>query len=115
MVRLGKVYGNLMVDLRATNSKLYARAERLVQVLAGTDAATARELLAASALHVPTATLMHRAGLTADEAREVLSRASGSLRAALALVGTSTPAGRGPRDGAGRLDHSEAAERLELT
>src|SRR5207248_5870759 len=44
MVRLGKTFGNLMVDLKATNTKLKARAKRIVRTLTGLDAASAEEL-----------------------------------------------------------------------
>jgi len=82
MVRLGKVYDNLMVDLRPTNDKLRLRARRLVQHLTKLDDETVDHLLAASGWRVKTAVLMAR-GLTRAEAEERLERHEGFLRAAL--------------------------------
>jgi len=83
MVRLGKVYDNLMVDVVATNEKLRGRARRLVQTLTGRDAREATELLAAAGGSVKLAALMGRAGLDAEAAAAVLARHGGSLRASL--------------------------------
>ncbi|MBV8531861.1 MAG: N-acetylmuramic acid 6-phosphate etherase [Candidatus Eremiobacteraeota bacterium] len=83
MVRLGKIYGNLMVDVVATNQKLRARALRLVQAIAGVDGERARELLAAAHGRVKVAIVMERRGLDAQRARDMLDRHGGSLRAVL--------------------------------
>ncbi len=83
MVRLGRVYDNLMVDLVATNEKLRRRAQRLVQTVAGVEADRARELLAASDGNVKVAIVMARRAVDARQARELLERASGFLRGAL--------------------------------
>ncbi len=83
MVRLGKVYGNLMVDLRASNAKLRARAERLVTLAAGVDAAAARAALAACDGQVSVALISLRRGVGADEARALLKAAGGHVRRAL--------------------------------
>lgn len=83
MVRLGKVYDNLMIDVVATNAKLRKRAQRLVMQLTGVEEDAARELLAASNGRVKTAVVMQRLAADASEARAILERAGGSLRAAL--------------------------------
>lgn len=79
MITLGKVYRNLMVDLRVTNQKLAERALRLVMQLAETDEAQAAALLSATDNDVKTAVVMARLGITLSEARERLQRADGYL------------------------------------
>jgi N-acetylmuramic acid 6-phosphate etherase len=83
MVRLGKVYDNLMVDLIASNAKLRNRALRLVRAIAEVDEARARELLAAADGRVKVAVVMQRQGIDAAQARVLLDRHGGSLRALL--------------------------------
>ena len=83
MVRLGKVHGNLMVDVQPTNAKLRLRALRLVMRIAGCDEAAARAALDACQWHVKTAALMHLRGLDADAARARLAACDDRLRAAL--------------------------------
>ncbi len=80
MVRMGRVYDNLMVDVVATNAKLQARATRLVSSVAEVDAARARALLADAAGNVKVAIAMHRRGVDAAEARALLEAAGGFLR-----------------------------------
>jgi N-acetylmuramic acid 6-phosphate etherase len=80
MIRLGKVYDNLMVDMQATNAKLRQRAVRLVQRAAGAGAGVAEQALAASDGEVKTAIAMLRLGLPADAARERLAATDGRLR-----------------------------------
>ena len=80
MVRLGKVHGNLMVDVVATNRKLRARALRLVQQIAGLDEARARELLDAAGGNVKVAIVMDRQSVDARQARSLLDRRGGVLR-----------------------------------
>jgi N-acetylmuramic acid 6-phosphate etherase len=82
MVRLGKTYGNIMVDLRATNEKLRARAERTVMLVTDCSPAEAAETLAQSDGSVKIAILMLLRGLSADDARASMETAP-SLRAAL--------------------------------
>lgn len=84
MVRLHKVHGNLMVDLRATNAKLRARALRLTCLATGAGPEQARAALDASEGHVKTAIVMLLAGLPAPEARARLEAAAGSVDRALA-------------------------------
>lgn len=83
MVRLGKVFGNRMVDLRAGSEKLRDRALRLVRDFGGADAASASAALDAAGGHAKTAILMCRRHLTAAEARRLLVVHGDSLRAAL--------------------------------
>ena len=80
MIRLGKVYGNRMVDVKITNDKLARRARRLVQQLTGVDGPRAGDLLAGANNEVKTAVVMQRLGIDADAARRLLQRAEGRLR-----------------------------------
>jgi len=86
MVRLGKVYGNLMVDVVPTNRKLRDRAKRIVVALTGVDRATAVQLLRQAGGRPKVAVLMARRGVTARAARKLLAARGGSLRAALGEV-----------------------------
>jgi N-acetylmuramic acid 6-phosphate etherase len=82
MVRTGRTFGNLMVDLRAANAKLRDRARRIVASATGTDLATAGQLLGAADGEVKTAIV---AGLTGEPpavARARLARCGGRVRAA---------------------------------
>lgn len=83
MVRLGKVYQNLMVDLRATNQKLWDRGTRILCTLTGLDRAAALQLLRQADGHVKAALVMHRHQLTLEQARARLEACGGQLRAAL--------------------------------
>jgi len=83
MVRLGRVHGNLMVDVAATNEKLRRRALSLVAQLVPADATRAKELLAAADGSVKVAVVMGRKRLDAPAARAVLARFEGRLRPAL--------------------------------
>lgn len=80
MVRRGKVYGNLMVDVVAGNRKLRERALRLVRELAGVGDARALELLESAGGGVKVAIVMARRGVDASEARALLERNGGVLR-----------------------------------
>lgn len=77
MVRLGKVYGNLMVDLQVTALKLQDRAERILMELLGIERAEATELMTRAGGHVKTALVMGRLGVDADRARALLDEAGG--------------------------------------
>ena len=83
MVLLGKTYGNLMVDLKATNTKLIARTRRIVAMLTGLSEAEAKAQLARCNGELKTAVVAQRHGITAEAARELLARAGGQLRVAL--------------------------------
>jgi N-acetylmuramic acid 6-phosphate etherase len=86
MVRLGKTYGNLMVDLRATNSKLRARSNRIVRIFTGISGEEADTLLAHCGGELKTALVAHRAQLAPEEARIALAAAGGGVRAALERI-----------------------------
>ena len=80
MIRLGKTFGNLMVDLRATNDKLRDRSERILMEVCEADRPRARELLDASGGTVKTAIVMHFLGADREEAERVLSASGGVIR-----------------------------------
>jgi len=80
MIRLGKVYGNLMVDVSVSNDKLLRRARRLIQTITGVEADRAAELLSQAGNEVKTAIVMERKQVDAQTARELLAQASGHLR-----------------------------------
>jgi N-acetylmuramic acid 6-phosphate etherase len=82
-IRLGYVYGNLMVNVQPTNHKLVARACRIIAQAAGVSTERAAELLAASGNRVRTAIVMGKAGVTRDEADHRLSAAGGRVARAL--------------------------------
>ena len=88
MVRLGKTYGNLMVDLRATNAKLTLRSRRIVAEVVGIDPSQAQKLLDRCGGEVKTAIVAHQRGVDPDVARQLLDAAKGHLRKALEIVGT---------------------------
>lgn len=80
MIKLAKVYGNLMVDVKVTNQKLADRAARLVMQLTGADRERADALLAAAENEVKTAVLMSRLQVDIHSARNLLRDADGHLR-----------------------------------
>ncbi len=83
MVRLNKVYGNLMVDLRATNAKLIRRAEALTMRITHKDEVAVRTALQACDYHIKTAVVMLLAHTSPAEAAQRLERAAGSIHGAL--------------------------------
>ena len=82
MIRLGYVYGNLMVNMQATNEKLTDRARRIIASIAGVSYDEASRLLGAAG-SVRVAILMHKLGLSRGEAEAKLKTARGRLRVAL--------------------------------
>jgi N-acetylmuramic acid 6-phosphate etherase len=80
MINVGKVYGNLMVDVKVTNNKLRDRARRIVAQVAGVSEADAARLLDSTNNEVKTAIVLSRRKVTPDEARRLLSLAGGRLR-----------------------------------
>lgn len=89
MISLGKTYGNLMVDVRASNEKLRQRAVRIVRQITGSDQDQARAALEGSEYSVPLAVIMLSGGLDLDRARTLLDEFDGRLRGALeSLNGT---------------------------
>jgi len=83
MVRTGKVYENLSVDVPKQSDKLVARATRIVRTLTGAEEAEARAALEAAGYRAKIAVVMLRRGVDRAEAERVLDRADGFLRAAL--------------------------------
>jgi N-acetylmuramic acid 6-phosphate etherase len=83
MVRLGKTYGNLMVDVRPNSDKLRARAGRIVEELTGLSSAASSTLLRRSGGEVKAAIIMARLGCSRTQAASRLRAAGGSLRDAL--------------------------------
>jgi N-acetylmuramic acid 6-phosphate etherase len=83
MVRLHKVYGNLMVDVKASNAKLLRRTIALTRLATQCDEATATQALDACGYHVKVAIVMIRKQLSADAARTALEAAAGNVRVAL--------------------------------
>jgi N-acetylmuramic acid 6-phosphate etherase len=80
-VMLGKTYGGLMVDVRPTNAKLWARATRIVRQLSGLPDDAALKLLEKAGGRAKVALVMHHAQVTAPRAKELLVQHKGSLRA----------------------------------
>ena len=85
MVRIGKAYQNLMVDVMQTNEKLHVRAENIVIDATGVERAEARRAIDAAGGSVKCAITMLLAGCDADEARRRLDEAKGHVRAAIGL------------------------------
>ncbi len=83
MVKLGKVYENMMVDLQLTNNKLVERSKRIIMMATGVDYPTAAEYLQKAGGHVKTAIVMVAAGVSADEARRRIAKADGFVRRAM--------------------------------
>ena len=83
MIRLGKTYGNLMVDVQPTNAKLRTRAIRIVREICNVDEPTAEAALQASQGQVKVAVLMLMLKLEPEQARERLEQAGGVVRRAL--------------------------------
>lgn len=83
MVRMGKTYGNLMVDLRATSQKLVERSKRVIMTVTGCDYEMAERLLKQAKGHVKTAIVMQEAGCSYFEAQHRLAKAQGFVRKAI--------------------------------
>jgi len=83
MIKLGKVYGNMMVDLRMTSKKLEERSKRTVMIITGLSYEEASSLLEESGGHVKTALVMAIANVSVDEARARLEKANGFIRQAI--------------------------------
>ncbi|MFR9676006.1 N-acetylmuramic acid 6-phosphate etherase [Streptomyces sp. TR06-5] len=83
MIRLGKTYGNLMVDVRASNEKLRARSRRIVRLATGADDERITEALAATDGEVKNAILTLLGDVDAATAQRLLTASGGHLRAAL--------------------------------
>ena len=83
MVRLGKVYENMMIDLQMTNKKLVERSKRIVMTITGISYEEAADYLTKAGGHVKTALVMIKAGVSAEEAKERLVKADGFVRKAI--------------------------------
>ncbi len=99
MVLLGKTYGNLMVDVRATNTKLRDRAVRIVQAVTGVSLEQAVEALETAGWNTKLASLVAARGMDLATAVSALEESGGRLRQALSLSGASLT--DGPRPAAG--------------
>jgi len=88
MVRLGYVYGNLMVNLHQKNSKLAERALTIVERSLGIDRTQARKALKAAGESLPVAIVMHSAGVKRKLAEQALAAAHGQIRKAIILAGS---------------------------
>ena len=96
MVRLGKTYGNLMVDLQTTNQKLAERSRRIVTTLAGVSEPEAERLLERCGGDAKTAIVSHLRSVESEEARHLLAESGGQLRTAIepaAALATHRPNG----------------------
>lgn len=85
MIRLGKVYGNLMVDVRPTNFKLEERAKRIVAAATGVSKERAGEVLVQAELNPKTAIIMIKRGCSAEQAGKYLKVAGGFISKALSM------------------------------
>ncbi len=83
MIGVGKVYGNLMVDVRATNEKLVERCRRIVMEATGCDHDKADEVLNETGNDCKTAIVMILLGISKEEAKEKLAQSEGMIREAL--------------------------------
>lgn len=85
MIRLGKVYENMMIDLQMTNKKLKERAKRVVMTITGLTYDEAGDVLQKAGGHVKTALVMIRANVSFEEAQERLVKADGFVRNAIEM------------------------------
>jgi len=83
MVRIGKTYGNLMVDVKSGSEKLKDRAQRILSMITGVDPDEAKALLIKAKWNVKVAIVMKKAGLTPTQAAARLRKSSDSIREAL--------------------------------
>jgi N-acetylmuramic acid 6-phosphate etherase len=80
MIRLGKTYGNLMVDLKATNKKLVDRSQRIVMEVSGVSRDEATKLLERAGKSVKLAIVMQKRGVSREEAERLLTTNGGVIR-----------------------------------
>ncbi len=85
MIRMGKVYENMMIDLQMTNKKLVERSKRIVMTITGISYKEATDYLKSAGGHVKTALVMIKAGVNADEAKERLQKSDGFVRKAISI------------------------------
>lgn len=85
MVRLGKTYGNIMVDLQQTNRKLKERSRRILMMITGVDYDEAEKYLEKADGHVKTALVMILTGTEKEKAQELIEKSGGFVRKAIQL------------------------------
>lgn len=83
MVKIGKTYNNLMVDLKASNIKLYDRSVRIIKTAANVDSETAIAYLESASMNCKLAIMMIKTGLDAEDAKDGLDQCEGNLKAAI--------------------------------
>jgi N-acetylmuramic acid 6-phosphate etherase len=83
MIKLGNVYGNLMVNVQPTNEKLESRARRIIAQATGVSTERAAELLDQAGRSVRTAIVMEKKRVGRSEAEQLLARSKGRIREAL--------------------------------
>ncbi|MHB1685913.1 MAG: N-acetylmuramic acid 6-phosphate etherase [Ignavibacteriaceae bacterium] len=83
MIRLGKVYENMMIDLQMTNKKLVERSKKIVMTITNVSYEEAEIFLTAAGGHVKTALVMIKANVSSDEAKERLKKSDGFVRTAI--------------------------------
>lgn len=83
MVKLGKTYNNLMVDMKASNIKLRDRSVRIIRAASGVDEATAMTHLEAASMNCKLAIMMIKTGMNAADAEQALQQSEGSLKRAI--------------------------------
>ncbi|MFF1958154.1 N-acetylmuramic acid 6-phosphate etherase [Streptomyces sp. NPDC058220] len=110
MIRLGKTYGNLMVDVRASNEKLRARSRRIVSLATGASDAEIEAALAATDGEVKNAILAILGDVDGPTAASLLSDSDGHLRAALKAAGTGTATDTGPNTGTAADTDTDTAD-----
>ena len=86
MIRMGKVYENMMVDLQMTSKKLVERAKKVIMISTGVGYPEAEKALIAADFHVKTAIVMISSGETARGARRLLKRSGGFVRTAIVIA-----------------------------
>ena len=83
MIRLGKVYENMMIDLQMTNKKLVERSKKIIMTITGVSYEEAERFLSEADGHVKTALVMIKAGVNALQAKERLNKSDGFVRIAI--------------------------------
>jgi N-acetylmuramic acid 6-phosphate etherase len=88
MVQLGHAYENLLIDMEMTNRKLEGRAVRILEAASGKSVSAAEHALRSAGHNMRVGLIMLKRGVGAADARKMLAKANGNLRAALGEVGT---------------------------
>ena len=104
MIRMGRVYGNLMVDLLALSDKTHDRGERILMEVADCDREVAKAAIEAAGGHVKTAIVMQRLGVAREEAERLLGEHGGHVRKAVGAPPASPPPVAAPAPPAGSED-----------